>query len=154
MAGTEHIERINASADKVWPFIDWLGTKKLVLAMTIEKNDISQATNVEKMDIDGDKIGSIRTVHFEGGNIIKSQLVERDIANKYYRYRMLDTGDFPFTEYMNQIWVTPCGPDSCEYKCKLTLSPKKGVSAKDLLDSWVDYIKDTAVKLRELAGAD
>ncbi len=142
MAGTEHTERINASADKVWPFIDWLGAKKVALA-----------TTVEEMDINGDEIGSIRTVHFKNGNTVKSRLGERDIANKYYRYSMIDTGDFPFTEYMNRVWVTPCGPDSCKVKHQVTLSPKEGVLAQDCLDSWVDHIKEIMVKLRELAGA-
>ncbi len=142
MASTEHTETINASADAVWAVTDWLGAKKLALA-----------TTVEKMDIDGDEIGSIRTVYFKNGTIVRSQLEERDIENKYYRYRMIDTGDFPFTEYMNQIWVTPLGPDSCEIKCQVTLTPREGVPEQDCLDSWVDNIKESSAQLQELAGA-
>ncbi len=141
MASSEYIERIEASADEIWALVNWLGAKKLALA-----------TTVESMDIDGDAVGAIRTVHFKDGTIVKSRLEELNESEKYYRYRMVDTGDFPFSEYVNEMSVIPRGSDACDLKCRVTLAPNEGVSAQECLDSWAAFIKKSNITLRELAG--
>lgn len=66
--------------------------------------------------VDGEGPGCVRTMFLVdswGGGRVLERLEEIDERDRYMRYRMIDSGPVPFTNYEGSLRVTPAGPEAC-----------------------------------------
>ena len=59
------------------------------------------------------RIGALRRVHVPDGPPFVERLEEYRPDDFYYRYRLVDTGPFPLTDYLGVVAVTPAGSGCC-----------------------------------------
>jgi hypothetical protein len=108
-------ERIEAPAASVWDFVCWHGVAKLAQY---------SGGFFRKIEFQGDepKVGITKTIYPHDGLPIHERLEELDIADRSYRYRLIDVGSLPITDYRGYVRVTPAGPDACHLKieCEFT----------------------------------
>lgn len=109
MATVTLARKFAAPADAVWQYVRWHGVAKL---------DQYSGDFFEKIEFDGDveKVGITKTIHPFGGPPILERLEELNAEERTYRYRLLDVGDLPVTDYRGYVRVTPAGPDACHLK--------------------------------------
>jgi hypothetical protein len=104
MIRVERAIRIPASADVAWLVLGDFSLAHL------------KAGICEAVDVDGDGIGMVRTMHLVatlGGGCVRERLDELNLADRYMRYRLVDSGPVPFADYEGSIRVTPAGPGAC-----------------------------------------
>lgn len=104
MIRVERAIRIPVSADVAWYVLGDFALRDL-------KDGICDAVTVS-----GDGVGAIRTMTLAaawGGGSVRERLEELDVADRYMRYRLVDSGPVPFADYEGSIRVTPAGPDAC-----------------------------------------
>jgi len=105
-----------APADAVWQYVRWHGVAKL---------DQYSGDFFEKIEFDGDaeQVGITKTIYPFGGSPILERLEELNAAERSYRYRLLDVGDLPITDYCGYVRVTPAGPRACHLKIECDFTP-------------------------------
>lgn len=106
--------RLPFSADHIWPFVSWLGADRLVGAGALKRVRFEPAVS---------RVGAIRILEYtDSPRVIPERLESIDEANRHYIYRMLDTADLPFTDYVGEVRLTPAGPGGCciRFGCHFT----------------------------------
>lgn len=93
--------RIGASAEAVWAVVG-------DLASLVPGGGI-----VERIDVDGEGAGAIRTFHLPGGATVVERIESHDPAARLYSYRILDSGPLPFADYVGAAEVTADGAERC-----------------------------------------
>lgn len=110
------VRRFSAPADAVWQYVRWHGVAKL---------EQYSGAMFARIDFDGDieQPGIIKTVYPHEGHPIVERLDEVNAADRTYRYRLLDVGSMPITDYTGYVRVTPAGPDACHLKIECNFTP-------------------------------
>lgn len=65
-----------------------------------------------------------------GGGFIVEELVSIDETHRSYEYRMADNGPLPWTGYIGEISVTPCGALACAIRLSADIT-SVGVSDEE-----------------------
>jgi hypothetical protein len=109
----EHVEHIDADAERVWPFFRWdnLGAMRpggfFVDVEYRERRPLP---------------GAIRVVTLGTGARLVERLDEEDAAAHRLAYTMLETGGVPIVDYRGEVVVTATAPGGCRvaFACECT----------------------------------
>lgn len=104
MINVEQAIRIEASADVAWEVLGDFALAELTEGI------------LTHVTVEGRGLGAVRTMHLAarfGGGYVKERLDRLDEADRYMRYRMVDSGPVPFADYQGSIRVTPAGAEGC-----------------------------------------
>jgi hypothetical protein len=106
-------ERVDAPAEQVWDYINWHGVARL------------EGGLFQKVEFFGDSpvVGVTKRLHLADGLPVLERLEAIDERERSYRYRVLDDGDLPITDYCGYVRVSPCGPASCYLKIECQFTP-------------------------------
>lgn len=114
-----HTVRIPATADAVWAVVGDLASL------------VPGGGMVERIDVDGEGAGAIRTFHLPGGARVVERIESHDPARRLYSYRILDSGPLPFADYVGTAEVKADGPGACLLSWSADVAPA-GVDAATL----------------------
>jgi hypothetical protein len=103
--------RIAASADAVWAVVGDLASL------------VPGGGMVERIDVEGEGAGAIRTFHLPGGATVVERIESHDPARRCYSYRILDSGPLPFADYVGAAEVNADGPHACLLSWSATVAP-------------------------------
>lgn len=117
-------ERIDAPADVVWDHISWHGVARL-------------SGVFKSIEFFGDepRVGVTKRLHLAEGLPVVERLEEIDEAERTYRYRVIDGGSLPVTDYRGYVRVTPCGPDACHLLIECRYVPVT-VTSEEWAETW------------------
>ena len=104
MINVERASRIEAPAEIAWQVLGDFTLAELIEGI------------LTHVTLEGSGVGAVRTMHLVakfGGGYVKERLEHYDEADRYMRYRMVDSGPIPFADYLGSIRVTPAGPRAC-----------------------------------------
>ncbi|MCG2842622.1 SRPBCC family protein [Sandaracinobacter sp. RS1-74] len=104
MAEFETAARFEAPAAAIWPFVSWDGMPCLVEGGFFTAADFPAGPEIRP--------GALRRVSTANGVFVE-RLEEYRAEDHYYRYRLIDTGPFPLTDYVGVVVVTPAGSGCC-----------------------------------------
>ena len=130
-------EHIAAPADRVWDHISWHGLQRLTGGL------------FQRIEFFGDmpEPGITKRIHFAEGMPVLERLESVDECDRTYRYRVIDAGSLPVTDYSGYVRVTPCGPDACHLKieCEFTTvlvtETEWGTTWRAMESSLIDQIR-------------
>ena len=106
MAIFEVAARFEAPAEAVWSFINWQGMPRLTEGGFFASADFPEGPEVRP--------GSLRRVTTPDGAAFVEELIEESEGRIFFqRYRLVDTGPFPLTDYEGVVVVTPAGDGCC-----------------------------------------
>jgi hypothetical protein len=103
--------RIAAAADAVWAVVGDLASL------------VPGGGMVERIGVEGEGPGAIRTFHLPGGATVVERIESHDPSRRRYSYRILDSGPLPFADYLGAAEVNADGPDSCILCWSATVAP-------------------------------
>lgn len=104
MLSAFYAEPITAAADAVWPYVAWECLELML------PGGLFQGVVYERRE---PTPGATRRVQLAGGLDVVEQLIEQDATARRVRYRMIDLGAAPLSEYEGDVVVTPRGPRAC-----------------------------------------
>lgn len=105
MASFEVATRFDASAETVWGFVSWDGMPRLTEGGFFTRADFPAGPQIEP--------GALRRVHLADGPPFVERLDEYRPQDFFYRYRLVDTGPLPLTDYTGVVAVTRAGSGCC-----------------------------------------
>ena len=106
MAQFEVAARFDAPAEAVWSFVSWNGMPRLTEGGFFASADFPEGPEVRP--------GALRRVTTPEGAAFVEELIEQSEGRVFFqRYRLVDTGPFPLTDYEGVVVVTPAGTGSC-----------------------------------------
>lgn len=99
-------QRFEAPAERVWDYVRWHGVARL---------EQYSGAFFEKIEFQGDaeEPGVTKRIYPHDALPILERLEEVDASDFTYRYRLLDVGSLPITDYRGYVRVTPAGPRAC-----------------------------------------
>ncbi|WP_162806526.1 SRPBCC family protein [Sphingosinicella terrae] len=68
---------------------------------------------IERVDLEGEGAGAVRTFHLPGGARIVERIEEHDPVLRRYVYRIVDGGPLDCVDYLGLAQVTPAGTQAC-----------------------------------------
>lgn len=143
MATFETAARFDAPAQEVWSFVNWQGMPRLT-----EGGFFTSATFPDGPEI---RPGALRRVTTPDGGAFVEELVEQSEGRIFVcRYRLVDTGPFPLTDYNGVVVVTPAG-DGCCLKFGHTAT-LVDVSEDDWRRSWLEIENQVFDFIRKQTG--
>jgi len=113
----ERSATINASCDDVWTFAGAFGSINNLLPM------------IEKIESEGEKVGSIRTLYLADGAVVKERL---DASDKYLQSYSFTEHPMPVSEYSATITVKDTDDGKCNFNWVGQLIPD-GVSDEEAM---------------------
>jgi hypothetical protein len=143
MTSAEAAFRLAFSAEHIWPFIDWLGAEKLVGEGALKRVTFEPRES---------RVGAVRVFEYtDSPRVIPERLESINERDRYYTYRMLDTADLPFTDYVGEVRLTPAGSGGCCVRFGCTFTPVDA-SAEDCVRLYVEAEKKLCESLRRAAA--
>jgi hypothetical protein len=137
----EHVERIAAPADLVWPFFRWDNLEAMRAGgffITVEYRE-RRATP-----------GAVRVVTLSDGARLVERLEYQDAANRHLAYAMVETPGVPVTDYRGSVTVSPSDDGSCLVRFRCECTPV-GLSAESWRDAWTAMQVANAAFIRAAA---
>jgi hypothetical protein len=119
--------RVNALADLVWDHLSWEGMEKLCGGPLYEAIEF---------DIPRNRVGSTKTYRMKDGAPLRVKLLAVDESERTYRYRLIDNGSLPVTDYTGYVRVTPCGPQACHVNFRVEFQAV-GISDDEFHALWM-----------------
>lgn len=106
-------DSFDASADEVWGlFRDFGGLGKWAGAM------------VKSCTLEGEGIGSVRTLALAQGNPLRERLVQFDDADRSFSYAIVGASDLPVDYYVGSVKIRPDGASRATIDWIGTFEPK------------------------------
>lgn len=135
-------EHVKAPAQAVWEHINWHGVAKL------------EGGLFKRIEFFGDTpvVGITKLIHLAEGLPVLERLEAVDEKDRTYRYRVIDEGDLPVTDYCGYVRVTPCGPAACHVKIECSFTPV-AVTEEQWAEIWTAMERSIIAQIRELTGA-
>lgn len=114
-------------AREVWNYVSWHGLGRLA----------SADGPFRKVEVDGERaiVGATRRIHLAAGMPVVERLEEIDEGAFTYRYRIVDEGDLPITDYAGYVRVAPGGAEACHLKFECQFTPIS-VSSEEWTGLW------------------
>jgi len=135
--------RLAFPAGHIWPFIDWLGAERLVGEGVLKR---------VTFDPRASRVGAVRIFEYtDSPRVIPERLETLNERDRHYTYRMLDTADLPFTDYVGEVRLTPAGPGACCVRFGCTFTPVDA-TAEDCVRLYVEAEKKLCESLRRAAA--
>jgi hypothetical protein len=122
----EHVERIDADADVVWPFFRWDNLEAMRPGGFFTAVDYEEQRAMP---------GALRTVTLADGARLVERLESQDAVGRRLAYSMLDTGGVPIADYRGEVVVSAAGPDVCFVRFACVCSPV-GLTAAEWGAMW------------------
>ena len=122
--------RLPAPADAVWALVGNIGDETIGKGL------------VERIEVIGDGVGALRLLHLPGGGLLHERIEEYSETDRYYVYRVIDSGPLNFTNYLAMARVTPAGPDACILSWNTQAQAVSGFEdqTQAILQGNIDYI--------------
>ncbi len=106
MASFEIATRFDAPAEAVWAFVSWQGMARLTNGGFFTSAEFPNGPEA--------RAGALRRVTTPDGGAFVEELIEQTEGRIFaQRYRLVDTGPFPLTDYEGVVVVTPAGEGCC-----------------------------------------
>lgn len=139
MAFATLAEHIAAPADIVWDHINWHGVERLSGGL------------FERIEFFGTAVepGVTKRLHFAEGLPVLERLESVNEADRTYRYRVIDCGSLPVTDYSGYVRVTPCGPEACYVKIESEFTPVH-VTVEEWIATWCSMESSLIDQIRGL----
>ena len=139
----EHVERIEANADRVWPFFRWDNLAAMEPGGFFVAVEYRERRAVA---------GAMRVVTLANGARLVERLEGEDPVGRRLSYAMLDTGGVPVADYRGEVVVTACGPDACFVRFSCSCAPF-GLTAEEWRTTWTTMqVENAAFIRRAVAG--
>jgi hypothetical protein len=145
MLSAFHAARLAAPAQEVWRYVAWENLELMLPGGLFEAVHYQDRRPRE---------GALRRVRMAGGLEVVERLEHQDAAERRMRYRMIDLGDAPLSEYEGDVLVTPKGPQACAVRFACRYYPLDQ-EADDFAPAYlamqrafVDYIRSQVEKVR------
>ena len=122
----EHVERIDADADRVWPFFRWDN-----LAAMRAGGFFVDVHYAEQRAMPG----AVRTVTLANGARLVERLESQDAVGRRLVYAMPDTGGVPIADYRGEVVVSAAGPEVCFVRFACVCSPV-GITEAEWREMW------------------
>lgn len=91
--------RVPRSADELWALLGDLSGAGLIEGM------------VERVEVVGEGAGAVRSLILPGGaGAVVERIEEYDPAERYYIYRVIDSGPIDLASYIAMVRAQPAGP--------------------------------------------
>ncbi len=128
--------RLPVAADAVWALIGNVGDETIGKGL------------VEKIEVIGEGVGALRLLYLPGGAVLRERIEAYSDADRYYVYRVVDSGPFDFTNYLAMARVTPAGPDACILSWNTLADAVSGTedAVRAMLQANIDHICDVLAK--------
>ncbi len=110
----EHVERIDADADTVWPFFRWDNLEAMRPGGFFVGVDYEEQRPIP---------GATRTVTLANGARLVERLGSQDSVGRRLAYAMLDTGGVPIADYRGEVVVSASGAGVCFVKFSCVCTP-------------------------------
>ena len=135
-------ERVEAPAERVWELINWHGVARL------------EGGLFQRIEFFGDMpmVGVTKRIHLAEGLPVLERLEAIDEVERAYRYRVIDDGDLPVTDYCGYVRVSPCGPAACHIKIESSFTPV-AVTESEWADIWSAMEASLVAQIRDLVAA-
>lgn len=104
------VEELNASADAVWELVSDFGGVLKWSAM------------LESCEVEGEGVGSVRTLRMPGAPAIVERLESLDAATRSFSYSIVE-GPLPVEQYVATLKVSDRGADRCEVEWRSSFEP-------------------------------
>jgi hypothetical protein len=140
MPKVEFAARVEAPADVVWNCF-----------RGPDRNRLAIGTYAQAIQQEGEGVGSIKTTVLLGGGVIKERFESIDEKERHWTYRVIDNGPLPFTDYIGEVRITPCGPDACAVKFQATFTPL-GTDEGDGVSIYKSNCLKGIARLKEILG--
>lgn len=102
----ETAARFDVPAEVVWSYVSWLGMARLTEGGFFTSAEFPIGRDVQP--------GALRRVTTPDGGAFVEELIEQTEGRRFFqRYRLVDTGPFPLTDYEGVVVVTPAGDGCC-----------------------------------------
>ena len=138
MLSAFHAAQLAAPAQEVWRYIAWENLELMA------PGGLFEAVHYQERR---PRPGALRRVRLAGGLEIVERLEEQDAAERRMRYRMVDLGDAPLSEYEGEVLVTPKGAHACaiRFACRYYPISDEGddfaPTYRAMQRAFVDYIR-------------
>jgi hypothetical protein len=139
----EHVERIEADADRVWPFFRWNNLTAMQAGGFFVAVEYHERRPIP---------GAVRVVTLASGARLVERLEGEDAVGRRLAYAMLDTGGVPVADYRGEVVVSACGPNACFVKFSCTSTPFR-LSDDEWRAMWTEmqvanaaFIRDTVTR--------
>jgi hypothetical protein len=139
----EHVEPIDADAERVWPFFRWDN-----LAAMRAGGFFADVEYRERRPLPG----AIRVVTLGTGARLVERLDEEDAAARRLAYTMLETGGVPIVHYRGEVVVAATGPGSCRVTFACECTPV-GIADAAWRELWVGMQVANAAFIRAAVAA-
>lgn len=113
MIALEHVDRIEAGAERVWDCVRWENLERL------GKGLFKKVIYEERRPI----VGARRRIELTEGGVIEERLEGIDADGRWLAYRMLDTGPVPIADYSGEVRVSACGPGAAYIRFSSRCTP-------------------------------
>ncbi len=110
MASVSISEGVNAPAARVWELIRGFNDLPKWLPPFVAS------------EVEGEGVGSMRTITMEDGTVLKERLDAYDDAERSYTYTITES-PLPFSGYRSTIRVTEDGAAACTFEWSCTFEP-------------------------------
>ncbi|ABQ67038.1 hypothetical protein Swit_0671 [Rhizorhabdus wittichii RW1] len=143
MATALYVEAVDWPAAAVIPFFRWRNLPRLA-------GPGGLFTRVEYQQPDM-RIGATRLLWMESGPPVRERLDFLDDEGGDYfafRYRVLDVGPLPVTDYVGDIAVTAAGPDRCVLRFRCDYVPV-GIGEEQWTDFYITAEKRLLAAVKE-----
>ena len=109
----EHVEHIDADAERVWPFFRWDNLAAMRAGGFFADVDYQERRSIP---------GAIRVVTLGTGARLVERLDAEDSAARRLAYTMLETGGVPIVNYRGEVVVAATGAGGCRvtFACECT----------------------------------
>jgi hypothetical protein len=141
MAQVQVSEDVPVAAAKIWDLVrDFGGAQKWLGAM------------VQKLELEGEGVGAIRTITLPGDTKLHEQLQALDDAEMSFTYAIVRESPLPTTDYVAKFKLVETGPDSCRIEWGSTFEPAGGMSEDDVKPLVEGIYRSGIAGLRETLG--
>lgn len=141
MANAELGMLIDAPADKVWQIIAGPKLEELITSLYADKTEF-----------EGSGEGAILTTTLKTGGTVRERIESIDNEERSLKYRVIDNGPWPYTNYHGEMRVTPSGRDACSVSFQCSFVPV-GMEEEQSRRFWLEHNKAVINKLEQFAKA-
>lgn len=141
MAEVQVTEDVPVAASKIWDLVrDFGGAQKWLGPM------------VQKLELEGEGVGAIRTITLPGEMMLHEQLQALDEAEMSFTYAIVRESPLPVSDYVAKFKLVETGADSCRIEWGSTFEPAPGMSEDDARPMVEGIYRSGIAGLRQTLG--
>jgi len=141
MTQVQVTEDLPVAASKIWELVrDFGGAQKWLGSM------------VQKLEMEGEGVGAIRTITLPGDTLLHEQLEAMDDAEMTFSYAIVRDSPLPATDYLAKFKLVETGADSCRIEWGSTFEPAGGMSDDDVKPMIEGIYRSGIAGLRQTLG--